>query len=84
MHLEHERATSRYLYGKDFGLSWHKFQYSVPVATWDITTYNRYAAVSREPSYQPMTIDPSVGYDVRRGGKRPFPLNKNIDDDYLS
>jgi len=83
MHLEHERATSRYLYGKDFDLSWHKFQYSVPVATWDVTTYNRYAAVSGEPSYQPMTIDPSVGYDVRRGGKRPFPLDKNIDDDYF-
>lgn len=83
MHLEHERATSRYLYGKDFNLVWHDFKYQVPVATWDVTTYNNYATLMGAPLYNPMNIDPSIGYDISRGGKRPYPLDKTIDDNYF-
>ncbi|MCX7913535.1 MAG: alkaline phosphatase, partial [Thermodesulfovibrionales bacterium] len=83
MHLEHERATSRYLYGKDFNLIWHNFKYQVPVATWDVTTYNNYANLIGAPPYHPQNIYPSIGYDVTRGGKRPYPLDKNIDDNYF-
>ncbi len=83
MHLEHERATSRYLYGKDFNLVWHDFKYSVPVATWDVTTYNNYANLSGAPLYHPMSIDPEIGYNVRRGGKKPYPLDRTIDDSYF-
>ncbi|HOS02451.1 MAG TPA: hypothetical protein PKZ01_05180, partial [Candidatus Hydrogenedentes bacterium] len=38
MQLQHEIATSRYLYGTDNGLSFHKLPYRGYVATWDVTT----------------------------------------------
>ncbi|MCX7991348.1 MAG: alkaline phosphatase [Proteobacteria bacterium] len=84
MHLEHEIATSRYLYGTDHNLSWHKFHVKAPVATWDVTTYNGYADLLDHPAYDPLNINPIIGYNARRGGKFPYPLDKsNIDDNYF-
>ncbi|MCX7794189.1 MAG: alkaline phosphatase [Thermodesulfovibrionales bacterium] len=84
MHLEHEIATSRYLYGTDYSLSWHMFSNKVPVATWDVTTYNGYASLMGAPSYDPYNIDPITGYNPNRGGKWPFPLDRSrIDDNYF-
>lgn len=84
MQLEHEIAMSRYLYGTDYYLSWHMFSNKYPVATWDVTTYNKYAALMGSPSYDPINIDPVVGYNANRGGKWPFPIDiSRIDDEYF-
>lgn len=84
MQLEHEIAASRYLYGKDKWLSFHKFPYHGFMTTWDVTTYNRYALASGEPAYDPAQIDPTVGYDPAQGGRRPYPSQKRrIDDAYF-
>ncbi len=83
MQLEHEIATSRYLYGKNYNLSFHKFPYKTFVSTWDVTTYDRYAYSLRDPYYDPDYIIPKIGYDPCRGGKKPFPLDKSIDDSYF-
>ncbi len=79
MNIEHEIATSRYLYGEDAGLAWHGWGeladgWSGSCATWDVTTYNRYAQASGLPAYNAATFDPLVGYDPRVGGEQPFPL----------
>jgi alkaline phosphatase len=84
MQLEHEIAASRYLYGKDGALEFHKFPYKGFVSTWDVTTYNRYAAAYGADLYDPEAIDPYVGYDPAEGGTRPYPTQKNhINDDYF-
>lgn len=83
MHLQHEIATSRYLYGTDYNLSWHFFPVKVPVATWDVTTYNGYANLMDEPTYDPQYINPVIGYNPRRGGKWPSPVSNRIDDNYF-
>lgn len=75
MQLEHEIAASRYLYGSDTALSFHKLDYRGNVSTWDVTTYNKYASALRKPAYDPKAIDPTVGYDVCQGGKAPFPID---------
>ncbi len=75
MNIEHEIATSRYLYGKDFALSFHGLPYRGNVATWDVTTYNKYAAQAGAASYDPAAIQPALGYDWRQGGKAPYPLD---------
>jgi alkaline phosphatase len=81
MHIEHEIATSRYLYGTDFDLSFHRLPYKADVATWDVTTYNYWADPSRlnKPPYNPDSIEPEVGYDPAVGGKRPFPLGPELE-----
>jgi alkaline phosphatase len=71
MQLEHEIAASRYLYGKDSALEFHKFPYKGFMSTWDVTTYNRYAAAYGADPYDPDAIDPYVGYDPAEGGARP-------------
>ncbi len=83
MHLEHEIATSRYLYGTDYDLVWHKFPQKSSVATWDVTTYNNYAALLGADTYNPLAIDPIIGYNANRGGRMPYPLDSRIDDDYF-
>lgn len=70
MHLEHEIAASRYLYGMDSGLIFHRFPYQTDVTTWDVTTYNGYAGGN---VYDPARIDPTIGYDPLLGGDRPHP-----------
>ncbi|MCU0560857.1 MAG: alkaline phosphatase [Desulfobacterales bacterium] len=74
MHIEHEVAASRYFYGEDFALSFHKLPYQADVATWDVTTYKHWSG----GSYDPNAIDPRLGYDPDRGGKRPFPLGPEL------
>ena len=53
MQLEHEVATSRYLYGMNNALSFHKLPYEANVSTWDVTTYNSFAAILGVPAYDP-------------------------------
>jgi alkaline phosphatase len=83
MQLEHERAASRYLYGRDFALSFHSFPVMSAVSTWDATTYNRYAWLKGKPPYDPLNFDPAVGYDPALGGTRPYPLGTAATDGYF-
>jgi alkaline phosphatase len=84
MQLEHEVATSRYLFGKDTDLSFHKLMYRGYVATWDVTTYNRYALAAGLPSYTPTGFNPTVGYDPLKGGFKPYPAQTGpMDDAYF-
>lgn len=69
MHVEHEIAASRYLFGLDFALSFHALPYQADQATWDVSTYRRHGG-----TYDPGAIVPTVGYDPARGGSRPWPL----------
>ncbi len=70
MNIEHEIAASRYLYGSDFDLTFHQFPYDASVATWDVTTYKHWSG----GRYDPKAIDPKLGYDPLKGGKKPYPL----------
>jgi alkaline phosphatase len=74
MNIEHEIAASRYLYGKDFDLSFDKLPYQGNVATWDVTTYKYWSG----GTYDPEAINPIFGYDPDRGGKRPYPLGPEL------
>lgn len=78
MQMAHEVATSRYLLGKDEGLSWHQWPtlangWGGYVTTWDIDTYNLYATIHQEPFYQPSSFNPIIGYDIGTGGEAPYP-----------
>jgi alkaline phosphatase len=85
MHAHHEVATSRYLHGKDFGLSFHALPYQGNVSTWDVTTYNKYAATRAMPAYSQNAIIPVIGYDPSMGGSQPSPLQTTgIDFNYFS
>ena len=84
MQLEHEIAASRYLFGRDAELSFHKLMYKGYVATWDVTTYNRYALAAALPLYTPTGFNPTIGYDPSRGGFRPYPAQGgDINDAYF-
>jgi alkaline phosphatase len=83
MQLETEIATSRYLFGSDSRLSFHLLPYQGVMSTWDVTTYNKYAASTPYGPYNPAAITPVVGYDPLRGGLLPYPLQLNIDDSYF-
>jgi len=73
MQLENEIAASRYLYGADRALAWHGFPGRFAVSTWDVTTYNRFAWQAKRPRYEHKSFFPEVGYDITRGGLRPYP-----------
>lgn len=81
MQLEHEIAASRYLFGRDTELSFHKLMYKGYVATWDVTTYNRYALAGGLPPYTPTGFNPTVGYDPLRGGFKPSPAQNSGNSD---
>lgn len=83
MQLEHEIAYSRYLTGKDFGLVWNNFDYEVPVATWDVTTYDRYAGQLGIAPFAYDNFDTAIGYDANRGGFERYPLAQGADDYFL-
>ncbi|MEW5744564.1 MAG: alkaline phosphatase [Nitrospirota bacterium] len=84
MQLEHEIATSRYLYGSDYGLAFHRLPYRGHATTWDVSTYDGYANVEGASLYTPSALVPGLGYNPNRGGKRPFPLDRSrIDDGYF-
>lgn len=74
MNIEHEIAASRYLYGGDFELSFHKLPYQGNVATWDVTTYNYWCG----EAYNSNAINPKCGYDPEIGGKEPYPLGPEL------
>jgi alkaline phosphatase len=79
MNIEHEIATSRYLYGRDFELSFHKLPYKGNVATWDVNTYEMWAGEDPgEDPYDPKAIQPTLGYDPAKGGKKPYPLGPEL------
>jgi alkaline phosphatase/CRP-like cAMP-binding protein/HEAT repeat protein len=80
MGVNHEIATSRYLYGKDDGLSWQGWDelengFHTYVSTWDVTAYNKYANLVGAPLYDPKTFDPYLGYDPALGGSVPNPIS---------
>lgn len=83
MQLEHERALSRYLNGTDAGLVWNQFPYQGPVATWDVSTYNRYAQRQTVDPFTPEAFDPLVGYDPQQGGVERYPLDKSANEPYF-
>jgi alkaline phosphatase len=83
MHLQSEMAASRYLFGKDHELSFHKLPYKGNVATWDVSTYNYWAKALDRLRYNPSAIDPKLGYDPLKGGLLPYPLQKTVDSAYL-
>ena len=84
MQLEHEIAASRYLFGRDAELSFHKLIYKGYVATWDVTTYNRYALAAGLPTYTPTGFNPKLGYDPIKGGLKPYPAqHRGINDAYF-
>jgi alkaline phosphatase len=84
MQLQHEMAASRYLHGNDLGMSWMKFPYRGQVATWDVTTYDRYAyAADPTLKYDADSFDPILGYDPAQGGSFPHPLDPTNRDDYF-
>lgn len=83
MQLEHEVATSRYLFGADTKLSFHNFPYRNNVTTWDVTAYNTYAKLFGQPSYNRFQIIPTVGYDPLKGGFEPYPIQTNSDNLYF-
>jgi alkaline phosphatase len=79
MNVEHEIAGSRYLYGEDFGLTWHDWGtledgWSGYASTWDVTAYNKYASMAGVDSYSETTFDPLIGYDPAKGGVTPYPV----------
>jgi alkaline phosphatase len=83
MSLENEIAASRYLYGKDYSLTWHSFPYQAYVTTWDVDTYNAYAGDLGEPFYDETTFDPLLGYNPAQGGTAPYPLDTTGNIAYL-
>ena len=93
MQLEHERAASNYLFGNySSGLSFQKFPYKGQSSTWDVTTYNKYAAPAGKAAWNAAsssadntaTFEASLGYDPAKGGKLPFPLDTTGDATYLN
>jgi alkaline phosphatase len=72
MSVASEVAASRYLYGRDDGLAWQGFPAQAYVATWDVSAYNARARAARRPSYSRASFTPSLGYDVRAEGARPW------------
>ena len=87
MPLEDEVAASRYLYGQDSGLAWHNWGtladgWAGYAATWDVTTYNKYADAAGRPHFDPAkpiaagnaaANDPLLGYSPALGGTAPHP-----------
>jgi alkaline phosphatase len=91
MNIEHEIASSRYLYGVDMGLAWHNWRmqpngWSGYVATWDVTTYNKYASIQVPPAAafvspaSPVNLGSNnltIGYNVDLGGYAPFQMQSD-------
>ncbi|MBC7361936.1 MAG: alkaline phosphatase [Candidatus Aminicenantes bacterium] len=84
MQLEHEIAASQYLYGEPMRLVWHTSSfYRLPCTTWDVTTYNQFAAKHGRPPYSPDSFDPLLGYNPDLGGRWPFPLDQSGEASYF-
>lgn len=74
MQLAQEVAASRYLTGRDDGLSFHAFPTRVFKTTWDVDVYDIWANALGVAAYSRATFDPRVGYNPDIGGSRPYPL----------
>uniref|UniRef100_Q3ATJ6 Alkaline phosphatase n=1 Tax=Chlorobium chlorochromatii (strain CaD3) TaxID=340177 RepID=Q3ATJ6_CHLCH len=79
MNIEHEIAGSRYLYGTDFGLTWHDWStlengWNGYATTWDVTAYNKYATAASATAYNETSVDPLIGYNPALGGNTPYPV----------
>lgn len=77
MQMAHAVAASRYLYGMDDDISFLSFPVQTFATTWDVTTYDQYAALFGADRYDPSHYDPRIGYDPDQGGPAPYPL---VDD----
>jgi len=66
-----EVAASRYLSGRDDGLSWHALPIKAYVATWDVNVYNGKARRAGRPSYSRSSFTPLLGYDAKADGSKP-------------
>lgn len=82
MHFQHEIALDNYL-GDKAVFHTARFPFKGSVATWDVDTYDNYAAnlFNREKFAKAILgkiVDPIVGYDPSKGGKRPFNLDPYI------
>jgi alkaline phosphatase len=75
MSVECQVSLSRYLYGRDDGLSWHSLPGRAYLATWDVTAYNIRARKEKKPLYRAGAFDPRLGYDAAREGRTPPPLS---------
>src|SRR4030042_5869506 len=71
MSAQTEVAASRYLYGRDDGLAWHKLPAKAYVATWDVNVYNAHARRAGRPPYSRPSFTPLLGYNVKTDGPRP-------------
>jgi len=74
MDPEHERAAGLYLHGSDRGIAWQDsvlFPYSTWCTTWNVNTYDLYAAAAGVEPFNDGSYDPAVGYDPVRGGLVP-------------
>jgi len=71
MSAQSEVAASRYLYGRDDGLAWHRFPAKAFVATWDVNVYNAHARKAGRPPYSRSSFTPLLGYDAKADGPRP-------------
>ncbi|GAB4162640.1 MAG: hypothetical protein Kow00107_09870 [Planctomycetota bacterium] len=76
MQLAHEISASRYLFGTDYGLSFQNLPYKTYCTTWDVNTYNIHAAAEGKPPYTENGFDPRIGYDISKGGDKPYPLHE--------
>ena len=84
LQLEHEIAASQYLYGEPMKLVWHTSSfYRLPCTTWDVTTYNQFAAKQGRPLYSRDSFDPLLGYNPELGGRWPFPLDPSGQTSYF-
>ncbi|MFW5845226.1 MAG: alkaline phosphatase [Planctomycetota bacterium] len=72
--LAHEICVSRYLHGRDEGLSMHDFPYRGFATTWDIDTYDSWAGTLDQPRYQADQVQGLLGYNVEIAGVAPYPL----------
>jgi len=76
MQPANEIAASRYLFGRDDGLSFHAFPWRGWVATWDVTVYNRQAPRLGLPPYNPSAFNPKAGCDAVPAGKSAVPAGR--------
>jgi alkaline phosphatase len=81
--LAHEIAASRYLHGSDYGLSFNNLPQMAYVTTWDVDTYNYYAADEALGGgigdYSESDFWPFAGYaDYIKGvPSLPYPLSQD-------
>jgi alkaline phosphatase len=83
MQLENERAVSYYLAGTDRAVVWDDFEYQGYVSTWDIDTYNRFAARAGASRFDPDTFNALIGYDPSRGGTAQWPIDLSGQTSYF-